>query len=157
VFYGGAEGQSAPLVKQMRELGMKATLMSGEMSKTDDFIKLAGAQAAEGVVCSLAGLPLEQMPGGAGYKQRYEKRFGTPVQTYSPYAYDGAMALMKSMVAAGSSDPAKYLPILAATNTQGVTAKHYAYDDKGDLKDGGITVYKVTGGKWAPLESVGGK
>ena len=30
-------------------------------------------------------------------------------------------------------------------------------DDKGDLKDGGITVYKVTGGKWAPLESVGGK
>ena len=67
------------------------------------------------------------------------------------------MALMKAMVAAGSSDPAKYLPILAATNTQGVTAKHYAYDDKGDLKDGSITVYKVTGGKWTPLESVGGK
>lgn len=126
VFYGGAEGQSAPLLKQMRELGMKSTLMSGEMSKTDDFIKLAGPQAAEGMVASLAGLPLEQMPGGAGYKARYEKRFGTPVQTYSPYAYDGAMALMKAMVAAGSSDPAKYLPILAATNTQGVTAKHYA-------------------------------
>ncbi|AEG67451.1 branched-chain amino acid ABC transporter substrate-binding protein [Ralstonia solanacearum] len=157
VFYGGAEGQSAPLVKQMRELGMKSTLMSGEMSKTDDFIKLAGAPAAEGVVCSLAGLPLEQMPGGAGFRQRYEKRFGSTVQTYSPYAYDGAMALMKSMVAAGSSDPSKYLPILSATNTQGVTAKHYAYDDKGDLKDGGITVYKVTGGKWVPLESVGGK
>ncbi|WP_055336528.1 branched-chain amino acid ABC transporter substrate-binding protein [Ralstonia solanacearum] len=157
VFYGGAEGQSAPLVKQMRELGMKSTLMSGEMSKTDDFIKLAGAPAAEGVVCSLACLPLEQMPGGAGFKQRYEKRFGSSVQTYSPYAYDGAMALMKSMVAAGSSDPSKYLPILSATNTQGVTAKHYAYDDKGDLKDGGITVYKVTGGKWVPLESVGGK
>ncbi|SFQ21925.1 branched-chain amino acid ABC transporter substrate-binding protein [Ralstonia sp. NFACC01] len=157
VFYGGAEGQSAPLVKQMRELGMKSTLMSGEMSKTDDFIKLAGAQSAEGVVCSLAGLPLEQMPGGAGYKARYEKRFGTPVQTYSPYAYDGAMALMQAMVKAGSSDPSKYLPILAATNMQGVTAKHYAYDDKGDLKDGGITVYKVTGGKWTPLESVGGK
>lgn len=157
VFYGGAEGQSAPLVKQMRELGMKSTLMSGEMSKTDDFIKLAGAQSAEGVVCSLAGLPLEQMPGGAGYKARYEKRFGTPVQTYSPYAYDGAMALMQAMVKAGSSDPSKYLPILAATNMQGVTAKHYAYDASGDLKDGGITVYKVTGGKWAPLESVGGK
>nr|WP_311527605.1 branched-chain amino acid ABC transporter substrate-binding protein [uncultured Ralstonia sp.] len=157
VFYGGAEGQSAPLIKQMRELGMKATLMSGEMSKTDDFIKLAGPQAAEGMVASLAGLPLEQMPGGAGYKARYEKRFGTPVQTYSPYAYDGAMALMQAMVKAGSSDPAKYLPILAATNMQGVTAKHYAYDASGDLKDGGITVYKVTGGKWAPLESVGGK
>jgi len=157
VFYGGAEGQSAPLVRQMRELGMKATLMSGEMSKTDDFIKLASAQAAEGTVCSLAGLPLDQMPGGMLYKQRYEKRFGTPVQTYSPYAYDGAMAMMKAMVAANSSDPAKYLPFLAATNLQGVTARHYAYDEKGDLKDGGITVYKVIGGKWVPVESVGGK
>ena len=157
VFYGGAVGQSAPLVRQMRELGMKATLMSGEMSKTDDFIKLAGAQAAEGTVCSLAGLPLEQMPGGANYRQQYEKRFGTPVQTYSPYAYDGAMAMMKAMVAANSADPAKYLSALAATNTQGVTARHYAYDEKGDLKDGGITVYKVIGGKWTPVESVGGQ
>jgi branched-chain amino acid transport system substrate-binding protein len=157
VFYGGAQGQSAPLVRQMRELGMKATLMSGEMSKTDDFIKLASAQAAEGVVCSLAGLPLDEMPGGARYKQQYEKRFGTPVQTYSPYAYDGAMAMMKAMVAAGSADPAKYLPALAATNMQGVTARHYAYDEKGDLQGGGITVYKVTGGKWTPMESVGGQ
>jgi len=157
VFYGGAEGQSAPLARQMRELDMKAALMSGEMSKTDSFIKLAGAQAAEGTVCSLAGLPLDQMPGGMGYKQRYEKRFGTPVQTYSPYAYDGAMAMMKAMVAANSADPAKYLPALAATNTQGVTARHYAYDEKGDLKDGGITIYKVIGGKWVPVESVGGK
>ncbi|MDR2154479.1 MAG: branched-chain amino acid ABC transporter substrate-binding protein [Burkholderiaceae bacterium] len=157
VFYGGAQGQSAPMVRQMRELGIKAPLISGEMSKTDDFIKLAGAQAAEGTICSLAGLPLEQMPGGAGYKQRYEKRFGAPVQTYSPYAYDGAMAMMKAMVAANSADPAKYLSALAATNMQGVTAQHYAYDEKGDLKGGGITIYKVTGGKWAPVESVGGK
>jgi branched-chain amino acid transport system substrate-binding protein len=157
VFYGGAQGQSAPMARQMRELDIKAPLISGEMSKTDDFIKLAGAQAAEGTICSLAGLPLEQMPGGTGYKQRYEKRFGSPVQTYSPYAYDGAMAMMKAMVAAGSADPAKYLPALAATNTQGVTARHYAYDEKGDLKDGGITIYKVTGGKWVPVENVGGK
>jgi branched-chain amino acid transport system substrate-binding protein len=157
VFYGGAEGQSAPLARQMRELDMKAALMSGEMSKTDSFIKLAGAQAAEGTICSLAGLPLDQMPGGMDYRQRYEKRFGTPVQTYSPYAYDGAMAMMKAMITANSPDPAKYLPALAATNTQGVTARHYAYDEKGDLKDGGITIYKVIGGKWAPVESVGGK
>jgi branched-chain amino acid transport system substrate-binding protein len=60
------------------------------------------------------------------------------------------------MVKAGSADPARYLPVLAATSMQGVTTKTLAYDARGDLKDGGITVYKVTGGKWAPLESVGG-
>lgn len=156
VFYGGAEAQSAPLARQMRELGMKSVLVSGEMSKTENFIKLAG-NAAEGALCSLAGLPLDQMPGGAGYTQRYEKRFSSPVQTYSPYAYDGAMAMMKAMVQANSSDPQKYLASLAATSTPGVTARQIAYDARGDLKEGGITIYKVVSGKWQPVESLAGK
>lgn len=156
VFYGGAEAQSAPLAKQMRELGMKSVLVSGEMSKTENFIKLAG-NAAEGALCSLAGLPLDQMPGGAGYTQRYEKRFSSSVQTYSPYAYDGAMAMMKAMVQANSSDPQKYLASLAATSTPGVTARQIAYDARGDLKEGGITIYKVVSGKWQPVESLAGK
>ncbi|MGK9943769.1 ABC transporter substrate-binding protein, partial [Salmonella enterica subsp. enterica] len=75
IFFGGAETQSAPMAKQIKELGLKAPLVSGEMSKTDNFLKLAGP-AAEGTVVSLAGLPLEQMPGGAKYAQAYEKRFG---------------------------------------------------------------------------------
>ncbi|ODP31091.1 branched-chain amino acid ABC transporter substrate-binding protein [Pandoraea sp. ISTKB] len=156
LFYGGAEAQSAPMVQQMRELGMQATLVSGEMSKTDNFIRLAG-KASEGAICSLAGLPLEQMPGGPAYSQRYQKRFGSSVQTYSPYAYDGAMAMMKAMVQAGSSEPAKYLPVLAATSMTGVTAQRIGYDSHGDLKEGGITMYKVVGGKWQPLESISGK
>lgn len=156
LFYGGAEAQSAPMVQQMRELGMQATLVSGEMSKTDNFIRLAG-KASEGAICSLAGLPLEQMPGGPAYSQRYQKRFGSSVQTYSPYAYDGAMAMMKAMVQAGSSEPAKYLPVLAATSMTGVTAQRIGYDSRGDLKEGGITMYKVVGGKWQPLESIAGK
>lgn len=156
VFYGGAEAQSAPMVQQMRELGMPSVLVSGEMSKTDNFIRLAG-KASEGTICSLAGLPLEQMPGGPAYSQRYQKRFSSPVQTYSPYAYDGAMAMMKAMVQAGSSEPAKYLPALAATSITGVTSQRIGYDAHGDLKEGGITMYKVVGGKWQPQESIAGK
>ena len=40
---------------------------------------------------------------------------------------------------------------------QGVTTKTLAYDARGDLKDGGITVYKVADGKWTVLQTVGGK
>lgn len=156
IFFGGAETQSAPMARQMKELGIKSPLVSGEMSKTDNFLKLAGP-AAEGTVVSLAGLPLEQMPGGAAYASRYEKRFGGKVQTYSPYAYDGATAMMTAMVKAGSADPARYLPVLAATSMPGVTTKNLAYDARGDLKDGGITVYKVANGKWTVLETIGGK
>jgi branched-chain amino acid transport system substrate-binding protein len=156
VYYGGADSQAGPMVKQMKTLGFRAPLMAGEMVKTDTFVKIAG-DAAEGTVASLAGLPMNEMPGGAEYEAKYKKRFNEDVQTYSPYAYDGAMAMFNAMKAANSTDPAKYLPFLAKTDMQGVTAKHLSYDSKGDLKNGGITLYKVVGGKWTTLQSVGGK
>ncbi len=156
VYFGGADSQAGPMAKQMKTLGLRAPLMGGEMVKTDTFLQIAG-DAADGTVASLAGLPLDQMPGGAGYVAKYKKRFNEDVQTYSPYAYDGAMAMFGAMKAANSTDPAKYLPLLAQTNVQGVTAQHLAYDSKGDLKNGGITLYKVVGGKWTTLQSVGGK
>ncbi len=156
IYYGGADSQAGPMVKQMKTLGMRAPLMAGEMVKTDTFLKIAG-DAADGTVASLAGLPLDEMPGGAGYVAKYKKRFNEDVQTYSPYAYDGAMAMFTAMKTANSTDPAKYLPMLAKTDMAGVTSKQLAYDSKGDLKNGGITLYKVVGGKWTTLQSVGGK
>jgi len=155
VYYGGADSQAGPMVMQMKTLGLRAPLMAGEMVKTDTFLKIAG-KSADGTVASLAGLPLEEMPGGADYVAKYKKRFNEDVQTYSPYAYDGAMAMFDAMKSANSTDPAKYLPLLAKTNMQGVTAKHLGYDAKGDLKNGGITLYKVVDGKWTTLQSVGG-
>jgi branched-chain amino acid transport system substrate-binding protein len=155
IYYGGADSQAAPMVKQMKTLGIKA-LMGGEMVHTPTFLSLAG-DAANGTVASLAGLPLDQMPGGADYVAKYKKRFNEDVQTYSPYAYDGAMAMFDAMKKANSTDPAKYLPFLAKTDMPAVTTTHLEYDTKGDLKNGGITLYKVVDGKWTTLQSVGGK
>ncbi|KAG0189563.1 hypothetical protein DFQ28_003284 [Apophysomyces sp. BC1034] len=156
VYYGGADAQAGLMVKQMKALGIKAPLMAGEMVKTDTFLKIAG-DAANGTIASLAGLPLDEMPGGKDYAVKYKKRFGENVRTYSPYAYDGAMAMFDAMKKANSTDPAKYLPALVSTDMSGVTAKHVAYDSKGDLKNGVITLYKVVNGRWATLRSVGGK
>ncbi|MEM5327197.1 branched-chain amino acid ABC transporter substrate-binding protein [Paraburkholderia sp. JHI2823] len=156
VYFGGADSQAAPMVKQMKSLGIKAPLMGGEMVHTPTFLQIAG-DAANGTVASLAGLPLDQMPGGKDYVEKYKKRFGEDVQTYSPYAYDGAMAMFTAMKKANSTDPAKYLPFLAKTSMPAVTTSDLAYDTRGDLKNGGITLYKVVDGKWTTLQSVGGK
>jgi branched-chain amino acid transport system substrate-binding protein len=156
IYFGGADAQAAPMAKQMKSLAIKAPLMGGEMLHTPDFLKIAGP-AADGTYASLAGLPLSDMPGGAQYVAKYKKAFGTDVETYSPYAYDGTMALLTAMKKANSTDPAKYLPELAKTNMPGVTTTHLAYDEHGDLKNGGITIYKVENGQWKPLQSVGAK
>ncbi|HTH73510.1 MAG TPA: branched-chain amino acid ABC transporter substrate-binding protein [Trinickia sp.] len=151
IYYGGADAQAAPMLKQMKSLGIKTPLMGGEMVHTPDFLKIAG-DAADGSFSTLAGVPLEQMPGGKQYVDKYKKAYNTDVETYSPYAYDGTMAMLTAMKKANSTDPAKYLPVLAKTDMPGVTTPHLQYDGKGDLKNGGITVYKAESGKWVPLK-----
>src|SRR5213075_2369394 len=58
IFHGGMDATGGPMLKQARELGIKATFAFGDGACTDEMGKLAGA-AAEGMVCSQAGLPRE--------------------------------------------------------------------------------------------------
>ncbi|WP_246116389.1 MULTISPECIES: branched-chain amino acid ABC transporter substrate-binding protein [Denitromonas] len=153
IYYGGADAQAGPMVKQIKQLGIEAKFMGGEMVKSPTFVSLGG-EAAEGAIASLAGVPLEQMPGGTDYAARYKAKFNSDVEIYSPYAYDATRAMIEAMKQAGSAEPSAYLPKLAAIQFAGITSSNIAYDEKGDLKSGGITLYQVKGGEWTVMETV---
>lgn len=153
LFFAGADAQSAPLVKQMRTLGMKTTYTSGDMTMSAVFLNVAG-ESANGTFVSLAGLPVDRMPGGAAYVKAYEKKYNTEPGTYSPYFYDAAQVMMQAMIRAGSSDPAKYLPLLKKTDEQTVTTKNFAFDQFGNLKTPVVTIYKAVNGKWVTQDVV---
>jgi branched-chain amino acid transport system substrate-binding protein len=152
IMFGGIDPQAGPMVKQMSELGIKAKFMGGDGMQTPNFIKLAGAPA-EGVMASIPGLPKEKMPGGDAFLKKYKAKFNQEVELFAPMGYDAVMVFVDSMKRAGSTDPAKFLPEVAKTNYQGVIGP-IAFDDKGDLKNGPITIYVVKGGKWEPLETI---
>lgn len=154
VFYGGMDAQGGPMAKQMKTLGVKSKLLMGDGGCTTEFHKLAG-DAAETHYCSLPGVPLEQMPGGKAFQDKFKAKFNTEIQLYAPYSYDAVMVMSDAMKRAGSVEPAKFLPEIGKTEHQGVTAK-VQFDDKGDVKDGAITLYQAKGGKWDALETVGG-
>jgi branched-chain amino acid transport system substrate-binding protein len=59
------------------------------------------------------------------------------------------------MKRADSPEPQKYLPALATLDMPGVSGP-IAFDEKGDVKGGAITIYRVKGGKWEVLETVYG-
>ena len=69
--------------------------------------------------------------------------------------YDAVRVLVEAMKRAGSTDPKTYLAEVGKTNYTGVTGP-IAFDDKGDIKDGAVTVYQVKGGKWEVVSTVGG-
>lgn len=153
LFYGGMDGQGAPMTKQMKTLGLTAKFLGGDGVHTAEFMKLAGP-AAEGATASLPGVPLEAMPKGPEFKQRFEAKYGT-IQLYAPYCYDAVMVVAEAMQRAGSIESAKYLPEMAKTKYNGVTAP-IKFDDKGDLTGGAITVYRVENGEWKVLKTIGG-
>ncbi|HLU78231.1 MAG TPA: branched-chain amino acid ABC transporter substrate-binding protein [Burkholderiaceae bacterium] len=153
IFFGGLDAQSGPMRRQMVRLGIKAPLMSGEMTRSDTFLKLAGDDA-EGTYASLAGVPLQQMAAGAQFEEAYKKRFDKGPGVYAPYAYDGAWNMITAMKEAGSSKPADYLPKLRTLQRAGATSESIAYTETGDLKEIAVTIYKVEGGKWVMVKTM---
>ncbi|CAK0767038.1 branched-chain amino acid transport system substrate-binding protein [Gammaproteobacteria bacterium] len=154
VVYGGMDPQAAPMARQMKMLGLKAALMGGDGMQSAEFLKLAGS-AAEGVIGSSPGLPLDKMPGGTKFADRFTARFGK-IQIYAPFSYDASRVLVTAMQQANSVEPAQYLPVLARIAFDGVIGP-IAFDTYGDLKDGPVTLYQVKSGQWAPLITMGGK
>lgn len=145
IFHGGMDQTGGPMIKQARELGIKAVFVFGDGACTDEMGKLAGA-AAEGLVCSQAGLPREAA--SPEFTKAFTAKFGE-IKQYAPYFYDGAMAAIEAMKKANSVDPAKFGPELYNVKFTGATG-NVEFDAKGDRKDAEITIFKLKDGKVVP-------
>ena len=153
IFFGGLDAQSGPMRRQMATLGITQPLVSGEMTRSDTFLKLAG-ESANGTYASLAGVPLKTMAQGEKFAQAYKARFKAEPGVYAPYAYDGAWNMITAMEQAGSAKADKYLPKLAALKRSGATSANIAYDKNGDLNEVAVTIYTVKGGKWEEVKTI---
>ena len=139
IMYGGMDAPGGPFAKQAKELGSTA--------------KIVGGDGIDNIVCSEAGLALSKMEKGADFEKKYQDRFKTPVQIYAPFTYDAVNVIIDAMKRANSTDPAKILAAMPATNYNGVIG-NIAFDDKGDLKQGSITLYNYKDKKKSVLDVV---
>jgi len=149
VFYGGMDAVAGPMIRQMKQLGITAKFMGGDGICSGELPKIAGGAMADGqVVCAEAGgVEGQQKAGMDKFRDDYKKKFGIEVQVYAPYVYDALNVMVAAMVKAGSADPAKYLPVLAKTEGyKGVTGI-ISFDEKGDVKNGALTLYTYKGDK----------
>jgi len=148
VFFGGMDAVAGPMIRQMKQLGIKAKFMGGDGICSGELPKLSGGAMDDGqVVCAEAGgVEGEQKKGMEDFKARFKTKFNADVQIYAPYVYDALNVMVAAMEKAGSSDPAKYLPVLAkTTGYKGVTG-NISFDEKGDVKNGALTMFTYKGG-----------
>ena len=153
IFYGGMDAVAGPMLKQMKALGIQAKLVAGDGVCSEKLPQLAGDALGEDKVwCAVAG-GVEQ-PGEAAFAafgERYRQRYGYPLQTYAPYAYDAVMVFAAAMQQAQSGAPAGFLPALAKIRHAGITGP-IAFDGKGDLRDAALTLYTYRQGRKTKLQ-----
>ncbi|MBL8331271.1 MAG: branched-chain amino acid ABC transporter substrate-binding protein [Rubrivivax sp.] len=149
VFFGGMDAVAGPMLRQMKQLGIKAKFVGGDGICSGELPKLAAGSMGDGqVVCAEAGgIEGEAKASMDKFKADFKTKFNADVQIYAPYVYDAVNVMVAAMQKADSADPAKYLPALAATaDYKGVTGV-ISFDEKGDIKNGALTLFTYKGGK----------
>src|SRR6185369_712688 len=99
IFYGGMDATGGPMLKQARELGIKAVFAYGDGACTSEMSKLAGP-ASEGLICSQAGIPTQMA--SKEFQDAFKAKYGE-VKQYAPFFYDATKILIAAMQAADST------------------------------------------------------
>jgi branched-chain amino acid transport system substrate-binding protein len=149
VFHGGMDATGGLMLKQARELGLKAQFAFGDGACTEEMAQLAGA-AGEGLACSQAGLPAAAA--SKEFRDAFIPRYGE-TKLYAPFFYDATNVVIEAMKKADSTDPAKFIPEMYNVSLTGATGK-IEFDSKGDRKDAEMTIFRMQGGKIVPVAIV---
>ena len=133
VHWGDAQ-EGALILNQMRQIGMEHPYFACDRCLSDEFVKLAGANA-DSVICTSPWDPTRTDTKYTAFRERFQQRFGQEAETYAAHAYDGMNMIIWAIQAAGLNR-AKIRDVLAhrAQPWEGVTgdiALSAALDDVG--------------------------
>jgi branched-chain amino acid transport system substrate-binding protein len=146
VFHGGMDATGGLMLKQARELGIKAHFAFGDGACTDEMAQLAGP-AGEGLACSQAGLPAAAA--SKEFLEAFNGKYG-PTKLYAPFYYDAATVVVEAMRKADSVDPARFTPEIYKVSHAGATGR-IEFDAKGDRKNAEMTLFRMKGKEIVPV------
>ncbi len=152
-FFGGIFPEGGQLVKQAKEVGLTAPMMSGDGVIDPKFIEIAG-EAAEGTYLTFTPDP-DKMPQAAGFLKKYRSKYGNELAPYAIYSYDATNILLKAIADSGSTDGKKVAAAIRSMKYDGALG-HVEFDEKGDITKAPYIVWITRDGKfeeyWKPEE-----
>lgn len=131
VYFGGLHGEAGPLVRQMKEQGMTAPLISGDGIVSEEFVVAAGGpHFAEGVYMTFGADP-RKIATGQAVVETFRKK-GYEPEGYTLYAYATLQVIAASLKETQSQEGeqlAKWLHDHTVATIMGPKS----WDNKGDL------------------------
>ena len=139
VYFGGVHTEAGLIVRQMRDQGMKAPLMSGDGITDKEFVQIAGPGAA-GTLMTFSP-DARKNPNAKAVVAAFRAKSVDP-EAYTLYSYAAVQILAKAAAETGSSDG----KVLAAWLHQGKPVETVigpiAYDKKGDITRPDYVMYE---------------
>jgi branched-chain amino acid transport system substrate-binding protein len=140
------------IAKQVKETGLKVTLIGPDGWDSPELVKVAG-DAIEGGYFSNHYSPEDTRPEVVNWVKKYKEKFHQTPDALGTLAYDATNMLLEAIRNANSSDPGKIRDALASlSGFTGVTGK-FTMDKNGDPIKSAVII-QIQGGKQKFLQVV---
>ena len=148
VFWTAYYADGGPFIKQLREGGYTGLIIVGDGSTSTELFKLAGNDAAEGVL-ALSSPTADFLPNAKAFTYTYKAKFGgTAPGPYAALSYDGMKLLAAAIKTAGGTDPAKVIDALQKSDYKDGLAGEIVFRDDKTLARSNFIVLEGKGGAW---------
>ncbi|MEZ5652211.1 MAG: branched-chain amino acid ABC transporter substrate-binding protein [Burkholderiaceae bacterium] len=148
LYVGGYHTEAGLMARQMRDQGMKTTLVSGDALVTDEYWSITG-DAGEGTLMTFSPDPRKN-PAAANLVKTFRAKNIEP-EGYVLYTYAAVQTWAQAVKAAGTTDYAAVVKALNSGNFETVLGK-VAFDGKGDVSLPGYVFYEWHNGKYDYLK-----
>jgi branched-chain amino acid transport system substrate-binding protein len=132
---------------QMEKVGLDAQLDGTSGIFSDDYIKGVGP-LAEGSLAYREGAPLEKLPGGRFFQEKYAAQgYAAGPEAYGPFAFVAASLVMDAIEKVGP-DRRKVTAELGNVKDRDSIIGKVTFDDHGQNSVAIVSKYVVQDGKW---------
>jgi branched-chain amino acid transport system substrate-binding protein len=143
IFVAAETQDGSILVKQIKELGLKAKVFGVGSWATADFIQLAGP-AAEGIYAAVPYVSTMAGPRNQAFVKSYVARYKEQPGKYGNAGYNAVNILMDAIQRAGSTDAEKIRTALAGTNYEAPNG-NYRFTGKGQAYGFSLALVQIQG------------
>src|SRR5215510_11303282 len=150
IYFGGYHPEAALIVKQSRDQGLMAPLLSGDSLNTQEFATLAG-KASDGVMFTNAA-EARNLPSAAAVVKEFRDA-GFEPEGYTLSTYAAVQVWSQAVAKAGTTDSAKVADALRGQEWDTVIGK-LGFDAKGDLTAATYVWYVFKDGKYSEAQGM---
>jgi branched-chain amino acid transport system substrate-binding protein len=147
IYHGGYHTEAGLIVRQAREQGLNATMMSGDALVDKQYWEITGP-TGEGTMMTFAPDP-RKSPAAADVVAQFRET-GYDPEGYTLYTYAAIQAYVDAAKKAGSTDPEEVAAALREGTFDTVLGP-IAFDDKGDVEDPKYVMYQWKDGQYSEI------